>query len=110
MNISISLIKNVATGIICLGLVVYSFYLGYGIFFKKVEVSTDVSTVNAGLLGQKLQKAALFLNSKTEKVSFSKTTLLFSQGALYKSFINVPEAIPLSDKRGREDPFVPYAP
>ncbi len=108
MNISLSKVKDVGVGLVVVGMVCYTLFLGYGVFFPEEQVSTDITAVNAGLLGPKLQKAALILNDPREKLSFKQKDLLFSETVLYKSFVNFPEDIPLSEKRGREDPFVPY--
>ncbi len=109
MNISLSKVKDIGVGLAVVAIICYTLFLGYGIFFPEEQVSTDVAAVNAGLLGPKLQKAALILNNPREKVSFKQKDILFTEGVLYKSFVNFPESVPLSDKRGREDPFVPYA-
>lgn len=109
MNISLSKVKDIGVGLAVVGIVCYTLYLGYGVFFPEEQVSTDVAAVNAGLLGPKLQKAALILNNPKEKLSFKQKDILFTETVLYKSFVNFPENISLSEKRGREDPFVPYA-
>ncbi|MEN9552198.1 MAG: hypothetical protein RI935_575 [Candidatus Parcubacteria bacterium] len=102
MNISISLIKDSAVGLIVIGIIGYSLFLGYGVFFREPAVSSSVS---ASLLGPRLQAAALIVQ---EKVSFSPNNLTFTKTPLYTSFIDPPEIVPLSDKRGRDDPFVPF--
>lgn len=109
MNFSLSKIKDIGVGLI-IGLISYTLFLGYGIFFKKIETPTDLASVNTSLLGPKLQKAATIVNSPTEKISFKKKDLLFSETPLYQSFVNDPESVSLSEKRGRDNPFVPYAP
>ncbi len=109
MDISLAKVKDIGVGIVCLGLLGYVLYLGYGIFFGSAGVSGGVASVNAGLLGPKLQKGAATLNDPNKKISFKQKDLSFTEGLLYKSFITTPELVPLSDKRGRPDPFVPYA-
>lgn len=109
MNISLSKLKDFSVGLLVLAIIFYTLFSGYKIFFPEESVSTDVTAVNAGLLGPKLQKAALILNDPKEKLSFKQKDIFFTDGVLYKSFVNFPESVPLSDKRGREDPFVPYA-
>jgi hypothetical protein len=110
MNISLSKVKDIGVGLVVVGLVCYTLYLGYKMFFPPEQASVDVAAVNTGLLGPKLQQAALILNNPAQKISFKQKDLLFTESVLYKSFVNFPENIPLSEKRGREDPFVPYAP
>lgn len=109
MNISLSKVKDAGVGLAVVAIICYALYLGYGVFFPEEQVSTDVAAVNAGLLGPKLQRAALILNSPKDKLSFKQKDIAFTESVLYKSFVNFPESVPLSDKRGREDPFVPYA-
>jgi hypothetical protein len=102
MNISLSALKNIGVGIVILGGFLYTLYLGYDMLVLQVPAGS----VNASLLGPRLQKAATVIQS-AEKISFKKSVLQFTETPLYASFVDVPEAVPLSDKRGREDPFVP---
>ena len=99
-------LKDILVGFLVIGMISYSGYLGYGIFFQ--DSSDDVTTLNAGILGPKLQKVALILNSSKDKISFKQRDLSYTEGSLYKSFTDLPEAVPLSEERGRRDPFVPY--
>jgi hypothetical protein len=64
--------------------------------------------MNISIFGPKIQQSAQILTGSSQKVSFKKKDLAFSETQLYKNFTDLPEVVPLSDSRGRADPFVPY--
>jgi hypothetical protein len=109
MNISIQQLEKAVVGILMVGVVGFSLYLGYIVFFTGPKPSefSDVTSVNKGMFSgnKKLESAAGAVNDPSFK-SISKT-FQFTQSALYKSFTESPESVPLSEKRGRANPFVP---
>ncbi len=106
MQVNNALLKLIATGIIILGVIATPFYFAYTIFFSS---TVEVGGYNPGLFGPRMQQASQILSAAAaSKMSFKQKDLLFTQSPLYKSFVDPPEVIPLSDSRGRPDPFVPY--
>jgi hypothetical protein len=55
-----------------------------------------------------MQKAGAILVNKSDKIMLKEKDIIFTKGDLFKSFTEIPEGIPMSDSRGRADPFVPY--
>ena len=85
-------------------------YLAYVVFFtgEKPNPNPSLESVNTSLFGPKVQKAASALVDNNKKVLLKKKNLEFANTALYQSFTDLPVDVPLSDSRGRPDPFVPY--
>jgi hypothetical protein len=111
MQISLSKLLVVVTGVVALGMFGATGYLLYVVFFTgpQPDLTASVETVNAGVFGPKLQKAALSITDPAAKISLNKQKdLFFLDSALYKSFVDLPDVVPLSVSRGRPDPFVPY--
>lgn len=98
------------TVLLCIAMVGYSFYFLFGLFFlgPKVEDAPTLATVNIAVLGPKVQKAAQAITGSATRVALKKKDIAFIESALYKSFTDIPDGVPLSDSRGRPDPFVPY--
>ena len=111
MQINISKFMGIITGVVALGLLGFLGYLTYTLFFtgEKVEEVPTLSNVNVGILGPKMQKSAAALINASEKISLKKNDVAFTESNLFKSFTKVPGSVPLSESRGRPDPFVPYA-
>ena len=110
MQINLSKFMAGITGIVVLGLISFSCYLAYQLFFvgNDVETIPTIETLNVGIFKPKMQSAAAALTNKTEKISFTKNDIAFTESPLFKSFTERPGSIPLSEKRGRPDPFIPY--
>lgn len=110
MQISLSKLLKVLTGLIVIGLVGYMIYFLYDLFFNgpKPNLSPVVTTANIATFGPKLQSAVSALADPTKKVLLSKKDLQFTETDLFKSFTELPIAISTTTKRGREDPFTPY--
>lgn len=110
MQINLSKFIAGVTGVVILGLISFSCYLAYQLFFvgNDVEAVPTIDTLNVGAFGPKMQSTATALTNKTEKISFTKNDIAFTESALFKSFTELPQSVPLSEKRGREDPFIPY--
>lgn len=95
-----------ALGVAALGV---SLYFAYDLFFvNKGESPAALTNINTSLFGPKVQAAAQVLTDKSKKISLGKNDLSFTEKPLYKSFTDIPVDVPLSNKRGRPDPFVPY--
>lgn len=110
MQINVSKFIGGTVGVISLALVFGFGYLAFDLFFggDTVDVPT-LENVNTNLLGPKMQKAAAALINATDKISLKEDKALsFTKSELYKRFVDMPEDVPLSDSRGRPDPFVPY--
>jgi len=109
MNISIQQLEKFVTGVLAIALVGFSLYLAYIVFFTgpKPTEGLEVSSVNKSIFSgnKKLESAAAYVNDPAFK-EISKS-FRFTETALYKSFTDIPEDIPMSDKRGRANPFVP---
>lgn len=70
------------------------------------EATTSQAAVNQQLLGQKF---TLFIKAVSQdKISFKETDFLKS--GLVRNLNNFTEDIGQTETRGRDDPFVPYAP
>lgn len=110
MDINISKLEGIVTGIVVALLFGGFFYLVYIVFFTgpKVESAATVATINPSVFGPKIQKAASVVVDASSKISLKKNDIAFTESALYKSFTDIPELVPPSDSRGRPDPFVPY--
>ena len=111
MDINVAKLEKWVAVTVCVGIVGFGFYLAYAVFFTgpKVESSPTLAGVNASLFGPKIQKAAASLTESNKKILLKKKNLEFTETTLYKSFQDLPIDVPLSDSRGRPDPFVPYA-
>lgn len=109
MQISPSKFTGALVGIAIILMLGGGLYFLYGLFFlgPKPQESVSIDTLNVGILKSKMQKAGSALVGKN-KVSLRKQDIVFAESALYKSFTDIPEGVPLSDSRGREDPFAPY--
>lgn len=86
------------------------FYFTFTLFFKGPQVNqfATVESLDPGAFGPKYAKALSMLNDKSKKIQLSKGDLQFTEGELYKSFTDEPTTVPMTDSRGRDDPFVPY--
>ena len=111
MDINISKLEGIVTGVIITLLFGGFFYLAYVVFFTgpQAESSATITTINPSIFGPKIQKAASVVVDASSKISLKKNDIAFTESALYKSFTDIPEIVPPSDSRGRPDPFVPYA-
>jgi hypothetical protein len=68
-----------------------------------------IATLDPSIFGPKVQDVMSALNSPAKKINLDKKKdLIFINSSLYKSFTDMPKDVPLSDSRGRPDPFVPY--
>jgi hypothetical protein len=106
MQVNNSVLKMIVTGILALGIIAAPIYFAYDMFFGK-----DVTTLgpNPALYGPKVQKASSILSGEaSSKMSFKQADVSFLDTPLYKSFVDPPIDVPLSESRGRPDPFVPY--
>ena len=108
MQINLSKFIGGLTGLVSLALVAGFGYLTFTLFFGGDTGVATLESTNVSILGPKSQKAAAALLNATSKISLKKKDLAFTEGALFKSFTDVPDDVPLSDSRGRPDPFVPY--
>ena len=110
MQISLSKFSLALAGIASVGLVLATGYLLFNVFFSGPEpdVIPVLTISNAGVFGPKLQKATAAIVDPVSKISLDKDkNLKFVTSALYLSFTDDPEVVPLSKIRGRENPFVP---
>lgn len=110
MQINISKFMGIVTGVVTLSLVGCLGYLSYTLFFsgEAVEVTPTLANVNVGILGPKMQKSAAALINASDKIALKKGDIVFTESNLFKSFTEIPSSVPLSESRGRPDPFVPY--
>lgn len=110
MQINPSKFTALIVGIVSLGLTGWVFYFLFGVFFSgaKVDPTAPLSQADVAVLGPKIQKAATILVDPKQKISLTKKDLAFTDSALFKSFTDLPETVPLSESRGRPDPFAPY--
>lgn len=110
MQISLSKLAAVVTGIIVIGMTGYMLYFLYGIFSSgpQPNLAPVVSTANIGAFGPKMQAAAAAIADPTQKVQLTKKDLQFVDTDLFKSFTDLPVVVSTTTKRGREDPFLPY--
>lgn len=110
MQISLSKFLGVVTGVVALLMLGWYLYFVYDLFFtgEKVEDSPTVQSINIGILGPKTQKAAAVLVNASDKIALKKKDIGFIESTLFKSFTDMPDTVPLSDSRGRPDPFIPY--
>ncbi len=103
---------GVAAGI-GVAIVAYSLYLGYSVFFSGpvAESSPTLASVSPSSFSgaNKIKKSAEMVGGTGKKISFTRKDYLFTESSVYKSFTDDPVVVPLSDTRGRPDPFVPYA-
>lgn len=113
MQINIQKLEAAVTGILALAILGFSLYLCYVVFFTGPvpETSPSLATINVGAFGgfPKIQKVAEAVSGSADKFALKKKNYIFVDGVIYKSFVNDPIDVPLSEKRGRPDPFVPYA-
>ena len=110
MQINLSKLMGIVTGIITILMIGGSGYFLFSVFFDgpQEETSPTLATLNVSIFGPKIQKAAAALVDPQRKISLKKKDIAFTESALYQSFTDLPEEVPLSDSRGRPDPFVPY--
>lgn len=110
MQISLSKFLGVLMGIVGVLLFLGFGYFCYLLFFDGPVPSPTPSlqSINVGILGPKMQKAAKVLVNASDKIALSKNDISFTESALFKSFKEIPDNVPMSDSRGRADPFVPY--
>lgn len=110
MEINPSKFAAALSGIASLALIGGMGYFLYAVFFDgaKPQDVISVQTINVSVFGPRIQAAAIVLTGTSQKLSFKKSDLSFTETPLYKNFTDLPEVVPLSDSRGRPDPFVPY--
>lgn len=110
MQISLSKFVGALSAIAALALISGFVYFSYLVIFvgTSSEVATSIASVNSGSFGPKIQKAIAALSGGSSKISLKKKDLAFTETPLFKSFRDPPEDVPLSDSRGRPNPFVPY--
>lgn len=108
MQINLSKFIGFLTGVASVALIGGFGYFMYLVFFvgPEPEQIPSLETISVGTFGPKLQKAASAVRDK--KIQLDKKNISFTESALFKSFTDVPDSVPLSDTRGRDDPFVPY--
>ncbi len=111
MQINLSKFVGVLTGITAVGLLGFFGYFMYLLFFvgPEPEAVPSVEAINPSSFGDKLQKAAVA--AKNKNIYLSKTgkiNISYTDQPLFNSFTEVPDPVPLTDTRGRDDPFVPY--
>lgn len=111
MDINLQKLEKWVAIVVCTLIVAFVGYLYYVVFFTgpKAEENPTLSGVSSGVFNANVQKAIASLNDPAQKINLKKKDLLFTESALYKSFSEKPYDVPLSDSRGRPDPFVPYA-
>lgn len=114
MEISIQKLQTVLVGIVGVAIVGLFFYLGYMVFFTgpKVEEVPSLTSVSPSAFSgfAKAQRAASVVGGPGQKLSFKKKDYAFADTAIYKYFTDDPVSVELSERRGREDPFVPLGP
>ncbi len=114
MQVNIQKLQGIVTGVLAIGIVGFSIYFLYTVFMTGPvpELSPSLSTVNSGAFAgvPKVQKVAEAVKGTGEKFALKKKNYQFIEKPVYKSFTNDPVDVPLSEKRGRADPFAPYAP
>ncbi len=110
MEINLAKFEKGVIGIVAVLFALLMLYLTYTLFFvgPAIDSNPSLATITPANFGPKVQKAAATLTDKTQKVMLGRNDLMFTETALYKSFTDLPLDVPLSDKRGRPDPFVPY--
>lgn len=111
MQISISKLYIILTGLVVAGMIGYNGYFFYIVFLQgpNPDPSPVISMDNISGLSQKLQKAAASIVDPAQKISLNmKKDLQFLDTPLYQSFKDLPEVVPLTNSRGRADPFTPY--
>lgn len=111
MQISLSKFLGIMVGVLALLMLGWYLYFAYDLFFngEKVEDVPGLQSINIGAFGPKAQKAAAPLVNAADKIALKKKDIGFIDSDLFKSFTDIPESVPLSDSRGRPDPFFPYA-
>lgn len=108
MQINLSKFVGLLTGIAAAGAIGFFCYFMYLLFFVG-PVPDGVAmnaTIDTTIFADNIQKAAAI--TKNKNIFLGKTNITFTDSALFKSFSEVPEPVPLTDTRGRDDPFVPY--
>ena len=110
MQINLSKLYGAVTILVALGLTGVTGYFFYLIFFNGPvpEAVPTNKTLNVSTFGPKIQKAAAILSNSSQKIGLKKADYIFTDSDLFKSFQVVPDEIPLTDSRGRANPFVPY--
>lgn len=110
MQISLSKFLQFVTWGVGFAMLVGYGYFCYILFFtgETVDSVPDIRKVSTGALGPRGQKAASALLDSSDKINLKTKDLIFTQTDLFKSFDGVPGDVPLSDSRGRPDPFNPY--
>lgn len=110
MDINTSKLLQFVTGALSVLIFLGTLYFCYTIFFQGPQPNPvpTLQTINIGVLGPNTQAAAAVFVDKDKKISFSKKDIGFLDTPLFQSFTDLPEVVPLSESRGRADPFVPY--
>ena len=110
MQINPSKFTGMLVGLLSLGLLAGSLYFMYTVMFSGPSSNpvAPLTATDIGALGPKAQKAGNILVDPKQKISVSKKDLSFTESDLFKSFTEPPEVVPMSDSRGRPDPFAPY--
>lgn len=109
MEINIAKLSQVVTGIVVVAAISGTVYFLYTVFFggPRPAAIPAIEQVSPGLFGPKGQKSAAALADPTQKILVGQKDLAFTQTPLFKSFIDLPDVVPLTGSRGRPDPFVP---
>ncbi len=111
MQISPVKFTGFMVAIASVGFFVFFLYVLYLVFFGgpvPVVVNTT-KDLNPSTFGAKYKKALSALNDSANKISLGKSDISFTRENLFKSFVDEPEDVPMTDSRGRDDPFFPYA-
>ena len=114
MEINVAKLIGGVVGVLSLALLLGSGYFLYDVFFNGAQVDPTVSVkaVTTDFFGPKAQKAASAITDPKQKISLRHTItqddIAFTEKELFKSFTDLPESVPLSESRGRPDPFTPY--
>jgi hypothetical protein len=110
MQINPSKFTGLLVGIISLGLLGWCLYFFYGVMFSGVSSNptAPLTAADVAIFGPKLQKAGAVMVDPKQKVALTKKDFAFTELTLFKSFTDLPEVVPMSDSRGRPDPFAPY--
>jgi hypothetical protein len=111
MEVNFSKLVGGISGIVGILLIGGSMYFMYTIFSEGGNTAPEptLANLNVSIFNQKIQLVAASITGSGQKISLDKKKdLIFTESKLYKSFTDMPEDVPLSDSRGRPDPFIPY--
>jgi len=112
MEISLSKLSAVVTGMVIIGMIGFAGYFIFTVFLNGPtpdSINAKLTTSNMANLGPKYQKAAAILVDSPQKVSLDrKKDLQFLDSKLFQSFTVLPTEVLPTKIRGRENPFAPY--